>query len=74
MGIEQKKYKNYLWWLFHHLFRQKYLVIGVIIGIILVTYTRTLIPLILGEIIGIIPIISTITEIFLPKKMVKQPP
>jgi len=63
MGIEQKKYKNYLWWLFHHLFRQKYLVIGVIIGIILVTYTRTLIPLILGEIIGIIPIISTITEI-----------
>ena len=63
MGIERKKYKNYLWWLFHHLFKQKYLVIGVILGIILVTYTRTLIPLLLGEIIGLIPTISVLAEI-----------
>lgn len=63
MGIEQKKYKKYLWWLFHHLFKQKYLFIGVILGIILVTYTRTLIPLLLGEIIGLIPTISALAEI-----------
>lgn len=63
MNIESKKYKNYLWWLSHHLFKQKYLVFCVIIGIILVTYTRTLIPLILGEITYNISTIGTLTEI-----------
>ncbi|MEJ2296777.1 MAG: ABC transporter transmembrane domain-containing protein, partial [Candidatus Lokiarchaeota archaeon] len=63
MSIEQKKYKNYLRWLSHHLFRQKYLVLCVIIGIILVTYTRTLIPLILGEMTYNIPSMSTASEI-----------
>jgi ABC-type multidrug transport system fused ATPase/permease subunit len=63
MNIERKKYKNYLWWLSHHLFKQKYLVFCVIIGIILVTYTRTLIPLILGEITYNISTIGTLTEI-----------
>ncbi len=63
MNIESKKYKNYLWWLSHHLFKQKYLVFCVIIGIFLVTYTRTLIPLILGEITYNISTIGTLTEI-----------
>jgi len=63
MNSESKKYKNYLWWLSHHLYKQKYLVLGVIVGIILVTYTRTLIPLILGEITYKIPTISTLFEI-----------
>ncbi len=63
MSIEKKRYKNYLWWLSHHLFRQKYLVLGVIIGIVLVTYTRTLIPLILGDIINKIPMITVLSEI-----------
>ncbi len=63
MNIERKKYKNYLWWLSHHLFKQKYLVICVIIGIIFVTYTRTLIPLILGEITYTLSIIGTLNEI-----------
>ena len=63
MSIEQKKYKNYLWWLSHHLFKQKYLLLCVITGIVFVTYTRTLIPLILGEITYKIPTISTLSEI-----------
>ena len=63
MSIEQKKYKNYLRWLSHHLFRQKYLVFCVIVGIIFVTYTRTLIPLILGEMTYKIPSLSTASEI-----------
>ena len=63
MSIEQKKYKNYLRWLSHHLFRQKYLVFCVIVGIIFVTYTRTLIPLILGEMTYTIPSMSTASEI-----------
>ncbi|MFW9930121.1 MAG: ABC transporter ATP-binding protein [Candidatus Thorarchaeota archaeon] len=63
MSNEQKKYKNYLRWLSHHLFRQKYLVFCVIVGIILVTYTRTLIPLILGEMTYNIPSMSTASEI-----------
>ena len=63
MSIEQKKYKNYLRWLSHHLFRQKYLLFCVIIGIIFVTYTRTLIPLILGEMTYKIPSLSTASEI-----------
>jgi ATP-binding cassette subfamily B protein len=63
MSIEQKKYKNYLRWLSHHLFRQKYLLICVVVGIIFVTYTRTLIPLILGELTYTIPSLSTVSEI-----------
>ncbi|MFW9773558.1 MAG: ABC transporter ATP-binding protein [Promethearchaeota archaeon] len=63
MSIEYKEYKNYLRWLLHHLLKQKYLVLCVIVGIILVTSTRTLIPLILGDIIDKIPTISNISEI-----------
>ncbi|MFX0033331.1 MAG: ABC transporter ATP-binding protein [Candidatus Hodarchaeota archaeon] len=63
MSLESKNYKNYLRWLLHHLLKQKYLLIFVIIGIVLVTFTRTLIPLILGNIIDKIPMISEISEI-----------
>ncbi|MFX1269271.1 MAG: ABC transporter transmembrane domain-containing protein, partial [Promethearchaeota archaeon] len=63
MNKEHKEYKNYLRWLLHHLLLQKYLVLCVIIGIILVTFTRTLIPLILGDIIDNIQTISDVSEI-----------
>jgi len=63
MNEKPRKYKSYLTWLFHHLFKQKFVLITVIIGIILVTLTRSLIPLILGDIIDNIMIISDISEI-----------
>jgi len=63
MNSEAKKYKSYLGWLFHHLFKQKILLIGVICGIILVTLTRTLIPLVLGDIIDETVLISDISQI-----------
>lgn len=51
MSLHVKKYKSYKNWFLNHLYRQKYLVIGVIIGIIILTLTRTLIPVVIGEII-----------------------
>jgi ATP-binding cassette subfamily B protein len=63
MNKKHKEYKNYLRWLLHHLLLQKSLVLCVIIGIILVTFTRTLIPLMLGDIIDNITIISNVSEI-----------
>ncbi|HDZ18016.1 hypothetical protein LCGC14_1094990 [marine sediment metagenome] len=51
MRLEGKKYKSYKQWLLHHLSKQKFLVICIFIGIIIVTFTRTLIPLIIGDII-----------------------
>lgn len=63
MSIKNKGYKSYLRWLSHHLIKQKYLVLCVIIGIILVTLTRTIIPLILGDIIDKVPTIGDVSEI-----------
>jgi len=63
MNSDKKKYKSYLTWLFHHLLKNKILMICVIFGIILVTLTRTLIPLTLGNIIDTMGIISDIAEI-----------
>ena len=51
MSFETKKYKSYKTWLLHHLYKNKYLIIFVIIGIIIVTFTRTLIPIIIGDIV-----------------------
>jgi len=51
MNLERKKYKSYKSWLLHHLFKNKFLIIFVVIGIIIVTLTRTLIPIIIGEIV-----------------------
>ncbi len=63
MNSINKSYKNYVSWLFHHLLKQKFLVLGVIIGITFVTLTRTIIPLILGDIIDFIPSISSASDI-----------
>ncbi len=51
MSLNEKKYKSYKRWLLHYLSKQKFLVVCVFIGIIIVTFTRTLIPLIIGDII-----------------------
>ena len=51
MSFYIKKYKSYRNWFLYHLYRQKYLVIGVIIGITVLTLTRTFIPIVLGDII-----------------------
>jgi len=51
MNLEEKKYKSYKTWLLHHLYKNKFLILFVIIGIIIVTFTRTLIPIIIGEIV-----------------------
>jgi len=51
MSLEGKTYKSYKTWLLHHLFKNKFLILFVIIGIIIVTFTRTLIPIIIGEIV-----------------------
>lgn len=45
------KNKAYRKWLFKHLYKQKYLVILVLIGIFVVSLTLTLVPLIVGQII-----------------------
>ena len=63
MNLNHRIYKNYLTWLFHHLIKQKFLLICVIFGIVLAILTNTLIPLILGDIIDKITIISDIKEI-----------
>ncbi|MFW9949689.1 MAG: ABC transporter ATP-binding protein [Candidatus Thorarchaeota archaeon] len=63
MDSTKKIYKNYVNWLFHHLIKQKFLLLVVIIGIVSVTLTRTLIPLILGDIIDTIPAFSNISQI-----------
>jgi len=51
MKLGRKKYKSYKTWLFHHLYKNKFLILFVIIGIIIVTFTRTLIPIIIGDIV-----------------------
>jgi len=51
MSLERKKYRSYKTWLLHHLYVNKFLILFVLIGIIVVTFTRTLIPIIVGEII-----------------------
>ncbi len=51
MSLDQKRYKSYKKWLFHYLSKQKSLVVCVFIGIIIVTLTRTLVPLLIGDII-----------------------
>jgi len=52
MSLDLKKYKTYRSWFLFHLYKQKYLVLCVIAGIIIFTLTRTLIPVIIGDIIN----------------------
>ncbi len=63
MNSEIRRYKSHLSWLLHHLFRQKIFVLLVGITIVFVLFTRTLIPLVLGDIVDKTIQISTITEI-----------
>ena len=51
MKLEKKKYKSYKTWLLHHLYKNKLLVLFVFIGIILVTFTRSLVPIVIGDIV-----------------------
>ena len=51
MNLERKNYKSYKTWLLHHLYKNKILLLSVLIGIIIVTFTRTLIPIIIGDIV-----------------------
>ncbi|MFX0074854.1 MAG: ABC transporter ATP-binding protein [Candidatus Hermodarchaeota archaeon] len=51
MKLDKKRYKSYKTWLLHHLYKNKLLILAVVIGIIIVTFTRTLIPVIIGDII-----------------------
>ncbi|NVM19301.1 MAG: ABC transporter ATP-binding protein [Candidatus Lokiarchaeota archaeon] len=51
MNIDVKKYRSYKRWFIYHLYKQKYLVLCVIIGITILTLTRTLIPIVIGNII-----------------------
>jgi ATP-binding cassette subfamily B protein len=51
VNSERKKYKGYKKWLLHHLYKNKFLLLSVLIGITIVTFTRTLIPIIIGDIV-----------------------
>lgn len=51
MNLDVKKYRSYKKWFLYHLYKQKYLVLCVIIGISILTLTRTLIPVVIGNII-----------------------
>lgn len=51
MNLDVKKYRSYKRWFLYHLYKQKYLVFCVIIGITILTLTRTLIPVVIGNII-----------------------
>ncbi|MFX0003221.1 MAG: ABC transporter ATP-binding protein [Promethearchaeota archaeon] len=51
MDLDVKKYKSYKSWFLYHLYKQKYILICVIIGITIYTLTRTLIPIVIGDII-----------------------
>ena len=51
MNLDVKKNRSYKKWFLYHLYKQKYLVFCVIIGITILTLTRTLIPVVIGNII-----------------------
>jgi ATP-binding cassette subfamily B protein len=51
MKVDFKMYQSYKKWFLHHLNRQKYLGLCVILGITILTFTRTLIPVVIGDII-----------------------
>ncbi|MFX0134066.1 MAG: ABC transporter ATP-binding protein, partial [Candidatus Hodarchaeota archaeon] len=65
MSLDVKKYKNYRRWFFFHLYKQKLLVLFVVIGIVILTFTRTLIPLTIGDIIDNLLIIQDITNLII---------
>ena len=48
---DYRSFKSYRGWLIKHLSKQKMLVLGTLMGIVIVTFSRTLVPVILGHII-----------------------
>jgi len=63
MSREKEKNKEYRKWLFKHLYQQKYLVLIVLIGIFIVSFTLTLIPLIIGAIIDNVLLTRDLTNL-----------
>ncbi|MFX0065430.1 MAG: ABC transporter ATP-binding protein [Candidatus Hermodarchaeota archaeon] len=51
MNLDVKKHKSYIRWLLYHLYKQKFLTLGVLLGIAIVTFSRVIIPVIIGDII-----------------------
>ena len=51
MSLDLKKYPSYKRWFLHHLVKQKFLVLCVLVGITIVTLSRVIIPVIIGYII-----------------------
>ncbi|MFX1254754.1 MAG: ABC transporter ATP-binding protein [Promethearchaeota archaeon] len=51
MSFDVKKHKSYIRWLLYHLYKQKFLTLGVLLGIAIVTFLRVLVPVIIGDII-----------------------
>jgi ATP-binding cassette subfamily B protein len=63
MNLYIKKYKSYKNWFLNHLYKQKFLVFGVIIGISVLTLTRTLIPVVIGDIIDNLLLIQDVSKL-----------
>ncbi|UCG00327.1 MAG: ABC transporter ATP-binding protein [Candidatus Heimdallarchaeota archaeon] len=51
MSLDLTKISSYRKWFLYHLARQKSLVVGVLVGIIIVTFSRVIIPIVIGYII-----------------------
>lgn len=58
--MEYKSYKN---WLLHHLLRHKFILISVILSVILLTLTKSFIPIIIGGIIDTVILIKPFSQI-----------
>ncbi|MFX1512584.1 MAG: ABC transporter ATP-binding protein [Promethearchaeota archaeon] len=65
MSLDIKRYKGYKRWFLYHLTRQKLLVTAVFVGISIVTFSRVLIPVILGYIIDNVLVSRDVTNLIL---------
>ncbi|MFX0091355.1 MAG: ABC transporter ATP-binding protein, partial [Candidatus Hodarchaeota archaeon] len=65
MSLDVKNFRSYKSWFVHHLIKQKYLVISVLIGIVIVTLSRVLIPVMIGYIIDVALINHDIVNLIL---------
>ncbi|MHA2319257.1 MAG: hypothetical protein ACXAC6_16040, partial [Candidatus Hodarchaeales archaeon] len=60
-----REYKSYRRWLVYHLLNQKTLLIGTLLGISIVTFSRVIIPVLIGNIIDTIIIAQEISNLLL---------
>ncbi len=65
MSLDVKKWQSYQRWLIYHLLQQKFLALGVVIGITIVTFSRVIIPVIIGLIIDTTLITRDLTNLVL---------